>query len=92
MPNFTFGDNILENVNSYKYLGIIMHENGKYIQTINDRTMKTNRAIHMLKQVLGYTNNATVKLTLSLFDKNKYNPYYSMAVLFGGRLIITGIS
>ena len=46
-----------------------MHKNGKFIQAINDRTMKANIAIHMLKQVLGYTNNATVKLALSLFDK-----------------------
>ena len=69
MPNFTYGDNILENLNSYKYLGIIMHKNGQFIQAINDRTTKTNRAIHMLRQILGYTNNAAIKLALSLFDK-----------------------
>ena len=66
MPNFTYGDNILENLNSYKYLGIIMHRNGQFIQAINDRTTKTNRAIHMLRQILGYTNNAAIKLALSL--------------------------
>ena len=29
MPNFMFDDKILENVQTYKYLGIMMHKNGK---------------------------------------------------------------
>jgi exonuclease III len=69
MPNFTLGGNILENVNSYKYLGVIVHRNGKFAHAINDRCTKAKRAIHVLKQVLGYSNNSPAKLAMSLFDK-----------------------
>ena len=69
MPNFMFDGKILENVQTYKYLGIMMHKNGKFTNAIQDRIFKTNRAIHMIKQVLGYSSNVSVKLAMSLFDK-----------------------
>ena len=69
MPNFMFDDKILENVQTYKYLGIMIHKNGKFTNAIQDRMSKTNRAIHMIKQVLGYSSNVSVKLAISLFDK-----------------------
>ena len=69
MPNFTFNNEILENVSSYKYLGIIIHKNGKFSKAIADRISKANRATHMLKQIIGYPSNASSKLAMSLFDK-----------------------
>ena len=69
MPSFTLGDKILTNVQTYKYLGIVLHKNGKFSHAIKDRISKTNRAIHVIKQVLGYSSNVSVKLALSLFDK-----------------------
>ena len=54
MPNFTFKGEFLENVSSYKYLGIIIHKNGRTTHAINDRITKSNRAIYMLKQILGF--------------------------------------
>ena len=47
----------------------MMHKNGKFTNAIQDRISKTNRAIHMIKQVLGYSSNVSVKLAISLFDK-----------------------
>ncbi len=72
IPTFTFENEILENVTEFKYLGVIIHKNGKFSQAINmikDRISKANRAIHMLKCILGHTNTVSIKLALSLFDK-----------------------
>ncbi len=30
MPSFMFGDQILDNIQSYKYLGVNLHKNGKF--------------------------------------------------------------
>ena len=69
MPSFQLNGITLENVISYKYLGIIMHKNGKFDKAIKDRMVKANRAIHMVKQILGYSNAISVKIAMSLFDK-----------------------
>ena len=69
MPSFQLNGITLENVTSYKYLGIIMHKNGKFDKAIKDRMVKANRAIHMVKQMLGYSNAISVKIAMSLFDK-----------------------
>ncbi len=60
---------ILDNVHTYKYIGIILHKNGKFSYAICDRISKTKRALHVLKQILGYSSNVFVKLAMSLFDK-----------------------
>ena len=69
MQSFMFGEKILENVQTYKYLGVILHKNGKFSAAILDRISKTKRALHVVKQILGYSSNAPVKLAMSLFDK-----------------------
>ncbi len=63
------GKTILDNVDTYKYLGIILHKNGKFSYAICDRISKTNRELHVLKQLLGYSSNVSVKLAMSLFYK-----------------------
>ena len=68
MPNFSLNGDTLENVTTYKYLGVILHKNGKYNHAIKDRIIKSNRALHLLKQVLGYPN-ISVKMALSMFEK-----------------------
>ena len=60
--SFMFGEKILENVQTYKYLGVSLHKNGKFSAAILDRISKTKRALHVVKQILGYSSNAPVKL------------------------------
>lgn len=67
--NFIFEDKTLENVNYYKYLGVQVQRNGKYKNAIAQRISKANRAIHVLKQILGYSTPVSAKLAMSLFDK-----------------------
>ncbi len=69
MTTFTLNNEILENVSNYKYLGIIIHKNGKFSKAISERMSKANRATHMIKQIIGYSNNISSKLAMSLFDK-----------------------
>ena len=69
MKSFMFGEKILENVQTYKYLGVILHKNGKFSAAILDRISKTKHALHVVKQILGYSSNAPVKLAMPLFDK-----------------------
>ena len=63
-----FGEKILENVQTYKYLGVVLHKNGKFSAAILDRISQTKRALHVVKQILGYSSNAPVKLAMSVAD------------------------
>ena len=56
-------------MNKYKYLGMVIHKNGKFKEAIADRVAKANSAIHMLKHVTGYSNSLSTKLSMSMFDK-----------------------
>jgi len=67
--NFMFEEKILENVNYYKYLGVRVERNGKFNNAIIERMSKANRAVHVLKQILGYSTPVSAKLAMSLFDK-----------------------
>ncbi len=69
MHSFMYGKQIVDNVHTYKYLEIILHKNGKFSYAICDRISKNKRALHVLKQILGYSSNVSVKLAMSLFDK-----------------------
>ena len=69
MPDFEYDNSILENVTSYKYLGIMMHKNGKTKVAIKDRITKANQAIFTLKKTLGNPYLATPDLALTLFNK-----------------------
>ena len=66
---FYYNNLELDFVKSFKYLGIIMSHNGKFTKTIEDRVSKAERAICMLRQVLASDGNVSIKLALSLFDK-----------------------
>ena len=86
MPTFTLNGKVLENVNTYKYVGIILHKNGKFA-----KTTKENIAIHMLKQILGYSINAPVKLSMPLFDKQITPIYMEVLYIYGVYLTIINI-
>ena len=59
----------IDKVDSYKYLGIIIHKSGKITQAIDDRIIKATRAMNMLQGALSTTRNVSVDIATSLFDK-----------------------
>ncbi len=48
MLTFTLNNEILENVSNYKYLGIIIHKNGKFNKAISERMSKSCQLLHQL--------------------------------------------
>ncbi len=56
-------------VQTYKYLGLIINRNGNFNKTIEDRIVKTKRALFVLKQALSTSCNVPVPLAMLLFDK-----------------------
>lgn len=60
---------ILEVVDSYKYLGIIINYNGNHKKAIEDRTIKATRCGYAIKNAIGNSGNISVKLALTLFHK-----------------------
>ena len=59
----------LEYVKCYKYLGIEIQNNGNYREAIEMRVQKAKVACGMIKHAISTTHNVSVKLALSLFDK-----------------------
>ena len=68
-PVFHFQGEFLENVNKYTYLGILFHCNGKTSEAISDRISKATRCSHLIRGAIKTTGNVSVKLSMSLFDK-----------------------
>lgn len=59
----------IDRVKQYKYLGVIIDDNGKTKYAIDERIQKASRAINMLQGALSTTANVSVDIALSLFDK-----------------------
>ncbi len=68
-PTFLFNGNPLENVDSYNYLGLFFSKNGNMSKMIQDLINKANRAAFVLKKALSVGQNVSVKLAMTLFDK-----------------------
>ncbi len=66
---FTFGEHKLETVKVYKYLGMIISRNGNVQKMAEDREKKAKRATFAIKQALSTSANVSVKLALSLYEK-----------------------
>ena len=69
IPDVLYNDICLEHVTSFKYLGTVIQQNGKFTLAIKDRIQKANRALFLIKQAISTNHNVSVKLALSLFDK-----------------------
>ncbi len=54
---------------SYKYLGVHISYNGSLNLTIKDRLNKATKCIYAVKNALSHTTNISVKVALSIFDK-----------------------
>jgi DNA-binding protein YbaB len=59
----------LECVRHYKYLGIIISNNGNIKKMEEDRVQKAKKAMFSIKRAMGSGLNSCLKLSLSLFDK-----------------------
>lgn len=65
---FVCGDNIIETVDHYKYLGIIFQKNGKFTLAQEHLAKQANKAAHALRKAFrGQEMN--VKIMLQLYDK-----------------------
>jgi exonuclease III len=59
----------MEQVNTYKYLGLLLSSNGKFKNTILDRHNKAQKAYYQVKGSLSTTSNVSRSLALCIFDK-----------------------
>ena len=64
-----YGGAPLQAAKSINHLGFVISYNGKYRNLINDRVMKANMVSNMVLQALSTNKNVSVRLALSLFDK-----------------------
>ncbi len=75
---FSYAEQELDIVESYKYLGVLVTYNWNINKMIQDRINKANRAIFMIKRAISSTQNVSTDLALSMFDKR-----ISPVLLFG---------
>ncbi len=68
-PKLIYKNRVLENVDSYMYLGLVISRNDNLSKMVQDRISKTNRAAFMLHKALSVGHNVSVKLAMTLFDK-----------------------
>ena len=66
---FTFGDLPLQASKSMNYLGFVISYNRKYRSINHDRIMKATRVFNMVLQAIRRNMNVSVRLAMSLFDK-----------------------
>ena len=69
---FMYNGTLLECVKSFNYLGFEISHNGKFSNLINDRVLKAEKTSNMVLQAIRTDKNVSVKLSLSLFDKQIY--------------------
>ena len=67
--NFNFGRLSLQCVKSFNYLGFQINFNGKFRNLVQDRILKATKMSNMVLRAIGHNKNVSVKLALSLFDK-----------------------
>ena len=64
-----YNGNLLEPVTTYKYLGFMISSNGQFNKMLSDRIEKAKKASFVIQQAISTTHNASVKLAMSLFEK-----------------------
>ena len=70
---FVYYGTLLENVKSFNYLGFEISHNRKFSNLINYRVLKAMKTSNMVLQAIRTDKNVSVKLSLSLFDKQIYH-------------------
>ena len=69
IEGITFRDEDLQCVDTYKYLGLIISSEGSIRKMEEDRVTKAKRASFAIRQALSTSQNVSVNLYMSLFDK-----------------------
>ena len=69
--NFYLGNDVIEQVDHYQYLGVIFHKSGNLTVAWKNLYCKAIRAYFSLKYHLSTYNNVQVKTLTSLFDTFK---------------------
>lgn len=64
-----YNNSQLENVDSYKYLGIILQYNGKYNMSIKSIMTKCSRASYLIRSAMNAGGTYSISLANELFDK-----------------------
>ena len=83
IPIFKFDKNILDVVQIYKYLGVMIYSNGKFSNTMSDRLSKAKRTLFLVKRALYTTRCISVRVALSVFDKQ------ILPILYHGSVIVS---
>ena len=66
--NFYLGNDVIEQVNHYEYLGVIFHKNGNFTVAWKNLYCKAVRAYFSLRNHFNIYNHVQVKTLTSLFD------------------------
>ena len=70
MPEcFTYGGVPLQATKCFNYLGFVVSYNGKFRNLIQGRVLQATRMANMILQAIKTNKNVSVKLAISLFDK-----------------------
>ena len=65
---FVYGNNELEIVSYFKYLGLIFSQTGSFAKGIQEIISSARRALFGLKRMLNKNNEITIKMQIELFD------------------------
>ncbi len=69
VKDIKFNSVTLECVSTYKYLGLVWSRNGNLNHMEKDRVKKAKKASFIICKALSTSQNISVKLALSFFDK-----------------------
>ena len=59
----------LENVDSYKYLGVWISKNGKFNQNKNSLCLQAKKVVFGIKRIIGELKSPPVQISLHLYDR-----------------------
>ncbi len=64
--NYTINNTVLDIVDSYKYLGMILHKNLNWNLHYNDIVLRANRAVHLVTRTI--TSHSSIHITTQLVN------------------------
>ncbi len=67
--NYSFNNDLLECVSTYKYLGLVWSRNGNLTCMEQDRVEKAWKASYAIQKAISTRQNVSVELAMSLLDK-----------------------
>ena len=86
--SFKYGVNKLNNVKSYKYLGMTLNPYGNFSLAREELKKVGLKALYKLRKEMGDNFRENIMLTIKLFDA-LISPYFSTEVKFGVLTVTT---